>query len=156
MKKFWWVSMKQEPSEGRHVLFIAFIALAVVSFSFFSLYARVTYRFFSNHKIDIFNDLDKIAQYFWVLDPEVSNQLLVLDDVIKDYLSWDNVLQTKEAELNELWTYAKDHDEYLTKLWFWNYGRLLKMLSDAWPMREEIFEKFTIGKISKSCEIHLW
>jgi hypothetical protein len=79
--------MKQEPSEGRHVLSIAFIALAVVSFSFFSLYARVTYRFFSNHKIDIFNDLDKIAQYFWVLDPEVSNQLLVLDDVIKDYLS---------------------------------------------------------------------
>jgi hypothetical protein len=79
--------MKQEPSEGRYVLFIAFIALAVVSFSFFSLYARVTYRFFSNHKIDIFNDLDKIAQYFWVLDPEVSNQLLVLDDVIKDYLS---------------------------------------------------------------------
>jgi hypothetical protein len=68
-------------------LFIAFIALAVVSFSFFSLYARITYRFFSNHKIDIFNDLEKIAQYFWVLDPEVSNQLLVLDDVIKDYLS---------------------------------------------------------------------
>jgi hypothetical protein len=68
-------------------LFIAFIALAVVSFSFFSLYARITYWFFSNHKIDIFNDLQKIAQYFWVLDPEVSNQLLVLDDVIKDYLS---------------------------------------------------------------------
>ena len=140
MKKFWWVSIKQEPSEGRHILFIAFIALAVVSFSFFSLYARITYWFFSNHKIDIFNDLQKIAQYFWVLDPEVSNQLLVLDDVIKDYLSWDNVLQTKEAELNELWKYAKDHDEYLTKLWFWNYWRILKMLSDAWPMREEIFE----------------
>jgi hypothetical protein len=61
--------------------------LAVVSFSFFSLYARISYRFFTNHKIDIFNDLEKIAQYFWVLDPEVSDQLLVLDDVIKHYLS---------------------------------------------------------------------
>jgi hypothetical protein len=48
-----------------------------------------------------------------VLDPEVSDQLLVLDDVIKHYLSWENVLQTKETELNELREYAKDHDKYL-------------------------------------------
>ena len=81
------MSVKQEPSEGRHILLAVFVALAVVSFSFFSLYARISYRFFTNHKIDIFNDLEKIAQYFWVLDPEVSNQLLVLDDVVKDYLS---------------------------------------------------------------------
>ena len=147
MKKFWWISTKQDLSEWRYILLIVFTALAVVSFSFFSLYARISYRFFTNHKIDIFNDLEKIAQYFWVLDPEVSDQLLVLDDVIKHYLSWENVLQTKETELNELREYAKDHDKYLTKLWFWNYGRILQMLSDAWPMREEIYE--LLGKYER-------
>jgi len=140
MKKFWWEATKKWPLVTRYVLLFVFTCLAVVSFSFFSLYARITSWFFWHEKIDIFNDLEKISQYFWVIDPEISNQLLVLDDVIKDYLSWDNVLQTKEEELNSLWTYAKDHDEYLSKLWFWNYQRILKMLSDAWPMREEIFQ----------------
>ena len=39
------------------------------------------------HKIDIFNDLDQISRYFWVVDPEVARQLLTLDEVIKEYLS---------------------------------------------------------------------
>lgn len=140
MKKFWWESIKKWPTGTRYVLLFVFSCLAVVSFSFFSLYARITSWFFWHEKIDIFNDLEKIAQYFWVIDPEISDQLLVLDDVIKDYLSWDNVLQTREKELNELRTYEKDHDEYLAKLGFWWYQRILKMLSDAWPMREEIFQ----------------
>ncbi|MBQ9554540.1 hypothetical protein IJU97_06495 [bacterium] len=79
--------MKKSPSGTRYVLLFVFSSLAIISFSFFSLYARITSWFFGHEKIDIFNDLEKIAQYFWVIDPEISDQLLVLDDVIQDYLS---------------------------------------------------------------------
>ncbi len=122
------------------MLRFVYIAVLVLSFSFFALYARITGWIFSANKIDIFNDLDQIAFYFWLIDPEISRQLLTFDEIIQDYLAGANVLQTKEKELTELWDYAREQGPYLTKLGFGNYERIFQMLNDAWPMREEIFE----------------
>lgn len=122
------------------MLRFVYLSLLVLSFTAFSLYARITGWLFSPHKIDIFNDLEQIAWYFWVLDPEVARQLLTFDTVVKDYLSGANVLQTKHQELTSLWSYAKENTHYLTKLGFGSYERILQMLADAWPMREEIFQ----------------
>lgn len=142
MKKIWLEVKKSTSTEAQYLLHFLFIGLLVITFSLFSLYAKVTSWLFSSHKIDIFNDLEKIAQYIWVIDPETSQKLLVFDDVIKDYLSWDNILQTRESEIFDLWNYAKENKTRLTNLWFWNYERILQMLADAWDMREEILQLF--------------
>ena len=141
MKKIGIEPLKKESiSFGKFVLHTVFLSLLVLSFTVFSLYAKITERFFSNHKIDIFTELPQVASYFWVVDPEVARQILQLDLIIKDYLSGANVLKTREEELTALWSYAKENKDYLTKLGFGNYKRILKMLSDARPLREEIFQ----------------
>ena len=83
--------------------------------------------------------MDQISFYFWVIDPEISRQLLTLDDVVKSYLRGENVLKTKEEELLQLWQYARYQKTYLSKMGFSNYERIFQMLDDAWPLREEIF-----------------
>ena len=141
MKKIGIEPLKKESiSFGKFVLHTVFLSLLVLSFTVFSLYSKITERFFSNHKIDIFTELPQVASYFWVVDPEVARQILQLDLIIKDYLSGANVLKTREEELTALWSYAKENKDYLTKLGFGNYKRILKMLSDARPLREEIFQ----------------
>jgi hypothetical protein len=84
--------------------------------------------------------LDQISFYFWVIDPEISRQLLTLDDVVKSYLRGENVLKSKEEELLQLWQYARAQKTYLSKMGFSNYERIFQMLDDAWPLREEIFQ----------------
>lgn len=141
MKQFWREKQRKPSfSRAKIALNFSFVILSVVAFTFFSLYANITWWMFSKHKIDIFNDLEEVARYFWVIDPETAKQLLVLDDVIHDYLSWDNVLQTKETEITQLREYAKNQKNYLTRIGFWSYEKMLSMLQDAWPMREEIFK----------------
>ena len=84
--------------------------------------------------------MDQISFYFWVIDPEISRQLLTLDDVVKSYLRGENILKSKEEELLQLWQYAKSQKNYLSKMGFSNYERIFQMLDDAWPLREEIFQ----------------
>ena len=84
--------------------------------------------------------MDQISFYFWVIDPEISRQLLTLDDVVKSYLRRENVLKSKEKELLQLWQYARSQKTYLSKMGFSNYERIFQMLDDAWPLREEIFQ----------------
>lgn len=84
--------------------------------------------------------MDQISFYFWVIDPEISRQLLTLDDVVKSYLRGENVLKSKEKELLQLWKYARSQKNYLSKMGFSNYERIFQMLDDAWPLREEIFQ----------------
>ena len=141
MKKIWLSSSPKIPfSRAKLALRFVYIAFLVLSFSAFALYAKISWWLFSTHKIDIFNELDQVSWYFWVVDPEVARQLLTLDTILKEYVAWENVLQTKEKELLQLWEYAKENTDYLTRLWFGNYERILQMLNAAWPMREEIFE----------------
>lgn len=141
MKRIWIAKPKASRfSSAQLALRFVYISVLVISFSVFALYAKITWRLFTSHKIDIFNELDQISWYFWIIDPQVARQLMTLDTIIKDYLSGANVLQTKKQELTQLWSYAKDNKSYLTQLGFGNYERILQMLNDAWPMREEIFE----------------
>ena len=84
--------------------------------------------------------MDQISFYFWVIDPEISRQLLTLDDVVKSYLRGENVLKSKEKELLQLWQYARSQKTYLSKMGFSNYERIFQMLDDAWSLREEIFQ----------------
>lgn len=95
---------------------------------------------FSSNKIDIFNDLQQIAFYFWVIDPELSEQLLTFDRLVQSYLQGENVLKSKQDEIYQLRSYAKDRQNYLTKVGFSNYKKLFQMLNDAWQMREEILD----------------
>lgn len=142
MKKIWREKKRKfsRTMNSIGVLRFFYITFLILSFVFFSLYARVTGWLFTPNKIDIFHDLDQIAFYFRVVDPELSKQLLTLQQVIQAYLSGENVLQTKENEIDQLRTYAKDHKNYLTRIGFSNYERILQMLSDAWEMREEIYQ----------------
>lgn len=112
----------------------------LVSFGVFSLYAKITGRIFSPNKIDIFEDLDQISFYFSLIDPELSQQIETLDSIVQDYLRWDNVLQTKESQLFQLRSYAKDRKNYLTKVGFSHYQDAFTMLEQAWPLRDEIFD----------------
>ncbi|MDO4713801.1 MAG: hypothetical protein Q4B28_04045 [bacterium] len=64
---------------------MAYVGILVLSFSFFALYARLTGWLFANNTIDIFQDLDQLSFLFWVIDPELSKQLLTLDTIMKAY-----------------------------------------------------------------------
>ncbi len=142
MKKIWLEVARPSQSSSRRLWVLRWIfgVLVFFAFVFFSLYARLTWWFLSPNKIDIFNDLDQISFYFWVIDPEISRQLLTLDDVVKSYLRGENVLKSKEEELLQLRQYARSQKTYLSKMGFSNYERIFQMLDDAWPLREEIFQ----------------
>lgn len=104
------------------------------------MYARFTGRIFSQNKIDIFKDLQQLAFYFRVLDPELSDQLLTFDSIIKAYQQGENILKSKEEAIFQLRAYARNHQSYLGKIGFQRYQKLFEMLDDAWEIREELFE----------------
>lgn len=120
------------------LLRLVYVGILVLSFSFFALYARLTGWLFANNKIDIFQDLDQLSFLFWVVDPELSKQLLTLDAIMKAYWAGANVLQTKEREIFQLREYARSHKQYLVDRGFGNYERIFVMLDDAWELRDEI------------------
>lgn len=142
MKKIWLQKIDKPTSQtiSWRVLQILAIALMILSFSFFSLYHSITNWLFSPNKIDIFNDLDQISFYFWMIDPELSKQVQTFDSVIKAYLDGENVLKTKENEITQLRAYAKEKKNYLTKVWFSNYEKAFEMLDQARDLRAEIFK----------------
>lgn len=117
-----------------------FIAFLIICFSIFSFYSNITKIVFSKDKIDVFKeDLNQIAFYFWNFDKEVSNFLLNVDEVVQGYIRWENVLITRENDIDNMWLYIKTHKEYLRKLWFSNYDYLMTFVSKAWVYKQEIF-----------------
>lgn len=141
MKKFWLeIPKKSSVRLEKHAMQIVFCCFLVIAFTIFSFYSRLTGWLFSEHKIDIFNDLEQISRYFWVIDPETAEQIITLDTIIKDYLAGENVLQARALELEQLWLFVKDNGNALTRLGFGNYEKIFQMLTVARPMREEIFE----------------
>ncbi|MBO4516179.1 hypothetical protein J5751_01800 [bacterium] len=59
--------------------------------------------------------------YFWSIDEKVSNMLLTSDDIIKSYLSGDNVLVSKKQEIQDLLSYVDENKYYLSSLGFESY-----------------------------------
>lgn len=68
--------------------------------------------------------------YFWTIDDSLSNMLLAGDDVVKWYLSWENVLVTKKDKIKDLLGYVSENKYYLNNLWFDNYDWFFSLLSD--------------------------
>ena len=142
MKKIWLqkTSFTSRQASAHRALQILAISFLILGFGFFGFYHRLTSWLFSPNKIDIFHDLNQISFYFSLVDEELSSQIQTLDSVIQSYLKGENVLKTKEAEILQLRTYAKDHKSYLKRVGFSNYEKAFTMLEDAWPLREEIFK----------------
>lgn len=95
---------------------------------------------FSPNKVDIFkHDLTQIATYFRPVDREISQKLLLLDDLVQSYMQWENIFKEKSESVDELRKYVTDNQHYLSSLWFQHYEELMKFLADAYQYREEIY-----------------
>ena len=61
-------------------------------------------------------NLNQMAFSFWPIDKNVSKFLLTLDDLMKSYMSGDNILETKTKEIDDCLNYVQKNKEYLKKL----------------------------------------
>lgn len=90
--------------------------------------------------MDIFTeDLPQIAFYFTPVDQEFAKFLVTLDEVVKWYVAWENILQEKEEQIDYCWEYIKYNKTYLEKLGFSRYAKLMDVLSDLWEYKDELF-----------------
>lgn len=118
-----------------------YVIFLILCFAVFSFYSNITKIVFSKDKIDVFKeDLNQIAFYFWTFDKEVSSFILKVDDLVQDYIAWENVLNTKQEDIEQIWLYLKKNKDYLAKLWFSNYDYLMDFVSNAWIYKDEIFK----------------
>ncbi|MCX6824522.1 MAG: DUF4012 domain-containing protein [candidate division SR1 bacterium] len=119
----------------------AFVALILICFIIFTFFAKISDMVFSKDKIDVFQqNLGQIAFYFWAFDKDLSNFLLTLDDIIQGYNKGENIFITKEKEINLCWEYIEHNKEYLKKVGFSNYDKLINFLSDIKVYQKEFFE----------------
>lgn len=110
---------------------VLFVVLLILCFTFFAFYSNITNLLFWKNKIDVFKeDLGKVAMYFWSIDEWVSNMLLTSDDIIKSYLSGDNVLVSKKQEIQDLLWYVDQNKYHLKSLGFDSYEWFISLLSD--------------------------
>ena len=108
-----------------------FVILLVLCFVIFSFYSNITQILFGKNKMDVFKeDLEKVAVYFWWIDEWISNMFLDADEIIKSYLSGDNVLVSKKQKIQDLLWYVAENKYYLSNLWFENYDWFISLLSD--------------------------
>lgn len=119
----------------------AFVTLILICFIFFSFFAKISDILFTKNKIDIFRqDLGQIAFYFWTFDKDLSHFLVTLDGIIKSYSKWDNIFTTKEKEINFCREYIVKNKEYLKKIWFANYEKIIDLFSDLKVYQKDFFE----------------
>lgn len=117
-----------------------FVILIVLCFIFFVFFAKVSDMVFKN-KIDVFReDLGQIAFYTRTFDQDLSNFLLTLDDVIQGYVKGENVFVTKQQEIDSCRAYIEKNKEYLKKVGFSNYDKLIDLLSDLRKYQKELFQ----------------
>jgi hypothetical protein len=117
-----------------------FVILIIACFIFFAFFAKVSDMLFKN-KIDVFReDLGQIAFYVWTFDKELSHFLITLDDIIQSYSKGDNIFITKEKEINFCREYIEENKEYLKKVGFSNYDKLINLFSDLKVYQKEFFE----------------
>jgi hypothetical protein len=130
MPKFW---ITENINKDRKYYFkfsnIIFVVLIILCFAIFAFYSNITNIIFWKDKVDIFKeDLQEIAFYFWNFDEDVSKMLLDIDDITQSYMSWDNVLLTKEPEIISTLDYIEKNEDYLKDLWFQKYDKFLSLL----------------------------
>ena len=118
-----------------------FVILIVICFIFFTFFAKTSSILFSKNKINVFEEnLGQIAFDFWIFDKNLSKFLMTLDDIIKSYNQGDNIFITKEKEINFCRDYIEKNKEYLKKVGFSNYDKLINFLSDLRVYQKELFD----------------
>ena len=96
---------------------------------------------FAKDKIDIFKeDLGQIAFYFWTFDKDLSNFLVKVDDLVQRYNKGENIFATQKKEIDFCREYIETNKEYLKKVWFSNYDKLINFFSDLKSYQQEFFD----------------
>ena len=117
-----------------------FVILIVFCFIVFTFLAKISGMLFKN-KIDVFKeDIGQIAFYTRTFDKDLSHFLLTLDDVIQGYVKGENIFVTKEKEIDECRKYIDENRQYLKKVGFSNYDKLIDFLSDLRTYQKEFFD----------------
>ena len=105
----------------------------------FTFYSNTSELLFWKSKTDIFKeDLWKVAVYFRGIDEWISKTLLLSDDIIKWYLSWENILTSKKQEIQDLLWYVNENKYHFKNYWFKNYEWFISLLSDLNDNRDEV------------------
>ncbi|GHW02365.1 hypothetical protein AGMMS50249_1510 [candidate division SR1 bacterium] len=118
-----------------------FCGLLLFAFCIFSLYAGISKMIFSDDKVDLFTkDLTQIALYFTPIDRDLSQKILVLNDVVQSYMAGDNVFQTRKNEIDDLRKYIIDNQSYLQKVGFANYEPIMELFDQMYEYRDEIYK----------------
>lgn len=142
MKKFG-IYRNQKKTRKNYFKYIngTFVILAILCFVFFTFFAKIHTMIFSQDKINIFKeDLNQIAFYTRTFDKELSQFLTTLDDIIQNYLHWENVFIEKKIEIDTCRAYIENNREYLKKIWFSNYEKIINFISDMRPHQDELFD----------------
>ena len=118
-----------------------FVILIVFCFIFFTFFAKTSSILFAKNKIDVFEEnLGQIAFDFRIFDKDLSKFLMTLDDIVQSYNKGDNIFVTKEKEINFCRDYIEQNKEYLKKVGFSNYDKLINFFSDLKSYQKEFFE----------------
>ena len=139
-KQFWIEEKKKKRWGMPPIQFFIYSLLFLIFFRGFSLYSNITNILFGGSALDIFTkDLQTLSIYFLPIDKEVSHELYTLDTIVKSYQNWENIFKTKKFEIEEVWYYIINNQNYLSSLWFQRYESLMKFLSDLYDHREEVY-----------------
>lgn len=142
MKQFG-ISKENKKTRRYYLKYIngTFVILIVFCFIFFVFFAKINDMLFSKNKIDVFKeDLWQIAFYTRTFDKELSHFLVTLDEIVQQYIQGENIFSTKQKEIDECRKYIEENKEYLKKVWFSNYDKLINLLSDLRTYQNEFFE----------------
>ena len=85
-------------------------------------------------------ELADIAFYFNYYDKELSQNILVVDEIIKAYQKNENVLISRDDEIRRILSYLADNIEYITDIWFWSYTSFLKFVIDITDNKEDLYD----------------
>ena len=140
-KQFWIEEISKKRNGVPLIQFFIYSLLFLICFRGFSLYSNITNILFSWSALDIFTkDLQTLSVYFLPIDKEVSHELYTLDWIVQSYMKWENIFKTKKPEIEEVWYYVINNQNYLSSLWFQRYESLMKFLSDLYDHRAEVYE----------------
>ncbi len=140
-KQFSIWEIKNKNTKIPPIQFFIYSLLFLIFFRWFSLYSNITNILFWWSALDIFTkDLQTLSIYFLPIDREVSHELYTLDTIVQSYMQWENVFKTKKSEIEEVWYYIINNQNYLSSLWFKRYESLMRFLSDLYDHRDEVYE----------------
>ncbi len=95
----------------------------------------------ADNKVDLFKEnLQQIAVYFLPIDKQFSKFLVDLDLLIKSYIEWQNILITQNTRIEELWSYTQKNKNYLKKIGFTQYEKVIDLVSDLRKYKNYVYD----------------